>query len=310
MKNFGKGLGSLIPQKGSSGNSKKDELFPKLGNHLRDKENKKDSVFNVEPENIVDNPMQPRLEMDEALLKELASSIKEHGVLQPLLVTKISGSDNNGSAQYQLIAGHRRLAAAKLARLPHVPVIIRDVNKQKKLELALVENIQRADLNILDQAMAFYRLHEEFGLTHDQIAERVGKSREAVSNAMRLLGLPEEIQQSIRGGYISEGHAKALVGVKNLRIQKELFESILKNKLSVRQLEEKTKTFRAATGVATRNFKNYLSPKLKQLQQKFTDALPLKVNVSGHEKHGGRVTIIYRNQEDLDKISRWILDKN
>jgi len=167
-----------------------------------------DSVLQVPVERIVPNPQQPRLEMNEDDLQELAASIQEHGILQPLVVSR-----TDAAGEYTLIAGERRLRAARLAGLRTVPVIVRTASEQQRLELALIENVQRADLSPLETAAAYNMLAEDFGLSHEDIARRVGKSRVAVTNALRLLKLAPKARQALEKGLISEGHARALLGL-------------------------------------------------------------------------------------------------
>ena len=182
------------------------------------------------------NPQQPRHDFEEKELRNWPTSIKEHGIIQPLVVTKIAPE------QYELIAGERRLKAAKIAGLNMVPVIVREEEgEREKLEIALIENIQRKDLNVLEEARAYKKLIEEFDLTQEDIAEQVGKSRSAVANKVRLLGLPVEIQRALTEGKITEGHARSILAIENPEKQRALFELILKDNLTVRQVEDKVR---------------------------------------------------------------------
>lgn len=194
---LGKGLGSLIPTG--------VKMEPSM---------QKDSVFYVEIAKIEANPDQPRHDFEKGPLEELSKSIRKYGVLQPLLVSKVEVSSPKGlDVSYKLIAGERRLRAARMAGLPHVPVIIRDdfEKDKERLEVALIENVQREDLNPLEEADAYHRLAKEFGLTQQEIANKVSKSREVVANAIRLLNLPDDIKESLRAGKISRAHARALL---------------------------------------------------------------------------------------------------
>ena len=188
-------------------------------------------------ERIVVNPWQPRTVMNEEALAELAASIRKHGIIQPLLVSEETTPD--GAPRYQLIAGERRLRAATAAGLTHVPVTVRQTTPQELLELALIENVQRADLGPLEEAQAYERLTREFGLTQQQVAERVGKSRTAVANTLRLNQLPDELRASLARGEFSEGHARALLGVPNVERQRLLWRAIVEQQLSVREAEQR-----------------------------------------------------------------------
>ncbi|PJE58221.1 MAG: chromosome partitioning protein ParB [Candidatus Portnoybacteria bacterium CG10_big_fil_rev_8_21_14_0_10_36_7] len=298
-KNLGKGLQSLIPQKVNS--TAGNNAYPKISQPLRHggSQNHKESVFNIETNNIVPNSHQPRYYFDPEKLKDLASSIKEHGILQPLILTKISGVAVGQPVQYQLIAGQRRWEAAKMLKLPHVPAIVRDSSTQQRLEIALVENIQRADLNPMEEATAYKSLQEEFGLSHQQIAQKVGKSREVVSNAIRLLGLPDEIKDAIRKGRISEGHGRVLAGIKNQRQQKELFEEVLTGSLSVRQIEQKARIIQPQQ--ARPRKVSSLSPFIKKIQQDVGKFFGAKVSVAGN-KDSGKISVSYDSSDELQKI--------
>lgn len=199
-------------------------------------------IFHIEVEKIHPNPLQPRRDFNEESLRELAASIREFGVLQPLVVTRIEKENEDGTAmvEYELIAGERRLLAAKMAGLRTVPVIIRDIDlERQKLELAIIENIQRADLNAIEAARAFARLQDEFRLTQREIAARLGKSREAIANTLRLLNLPSEIQQAVAGGKLNESQARMLLAVQDIASQMALFEEILRDNLSVREIRNR-----------------------------------------------------------------------
>ncbi len=198
-----------------------------------------DSIFWVEVEKIVANPYQPRREFDEDRLKELSESVRMYGILQPLTVTRkeIQNGDGSFRSEYELIAGERRLRASKLAGLSLVPVIIRDgeQSEQEKLELAIIENLQREDLNAVDRALAFRQLADVFGLSHSQVAQKVGRSREYVSNSIRLLALPDYMLNSLRLGDITEGHARTLLMLNDRPEEQDtIFRETLLKKLSVR----------------------------------------------------------------------------
>lgn len=212
--------------------------------------NKEEKVFQIEVEKIKPNPYQPRRIFTEESLKELADSIREFGILQPLLVLRKEKETEKGTeVEYQLIAGERRLMAAKMLGLITVPAIIkRDLEDQKKLELALIENIQREDLGIISKAKAFEKLINEFGLTQQELASRLGKSREAIANALRLLQLPLEIQAALDKGQINEGHARALLTLTNPEQRKILFKEILAKNLSGREAMDLAQKYLQTSG--------------------------------------------------------------
>ncbi len=224
-KPFSKGLGALIPNK-----VKKIEV-PGVKHS--------DAIYYVDIAKITPNPYQPRKEFDLEALKSLSESIKDYGILQPLVVSKNEKVNSLGaSVEYQLIAGERRLTAAKMAGLKEVPVIMRQTSSQEKLELSLIENVQRADLNPIERALAYKRLETEFRLGQKEIARVAGRSREGVANTMRLLSLPPNIIQAVRDGKISEGHARAILGLKEVAKQDKVFQAVLAQGLTVREVEE------------------------------------------------------------------------
>ncbi len=297
MQQIGKGLNSLIPPKSSSS---QEADFPKISQPLRVK---KESVFDIETNKISPNPMQPRLDMDEEDLKGLAESIKEHGILQPIIVTKaVKDMEKGQDVEYTLIAGHRRWQAARMIGLKHVPAIVRDSTAQQKLELALVENLQRADLNALEKAKAFRRLHEEFDLTHQEISQKVGKSREVITNTLRLLNLPQEVQDGIAQGKITEGHAKTIAGIKSPQAQKALYDEILKNNLNVRQVEQRVRE----VAVTAHKRRIFLDPEIKKIAGELTAYLGYKTEVK-RSGLGGTVVIRFGEKEDLEKVVKKII---
>ena len=241
---------------------------------------------------IVPNPHQPRLHFDEAKLIELADSIREHGILQPLVVSPL------GAGQYELIAGERRLQAAKRAGLATVPVVIRQADNQEKLELAIIENIQRHDLNPIEEAKAYLRLTDEFGLHQDEVAKKMGKSRPNISNTLRLLTLPVEIQRAIIEGKISEGHAKALLSIENPEKQRALFELILKDELTVRETEDKAREVSVRSHLRAAREK---APELAAKEEWLTEQLGTKVKIQPKGK-GGKITIEFYSNEELNGI--------
>lgn len=250
---------------------------------------------------IMRNPRQPRSKIDPAQLAELADSIREHGVIQPLIVTRSKGD------KYLLIAGERRLQAAKKVGLRVVPTVVREAATNRELlELALVENIQRTDLSPLESAVAFQTLADEFDLSHDQIAKRVGKQRTTVSNTLRLLKLSKQVQQALSRGEISEGHARALLGLRRAQAQMAVLETINKNGLNVRQTEE---LVRKMSGVKTSKAPAVQqSPEEKDLESRFRDSLGTKVNLKRNKEGKGTLVIHFYSDEELETLSERLLD--
>ncbi|MBN1401712.1 MAG: ParB/RepB/Spo0J family partition protein, partial [Anaerolineae bacterium] len=262
---LGKGLGALIPQGAPDSGLRK-----------------------VHIDAIVPNPHQPRSLFDEEELLELAGSIREVGLIQPLIVQRIPSADPAQPARYQLVTGERRWRASRMAGLQHVDVIVKDVTPQEMLEMALVENIQRADLNPLEEAGAYQQLAEEFGLTQERIAERVGKSRVSVTNTLRLLRLPGPIKQALIERQITEGHARALLMLEEEEEQLLAFRAVIKRRLSVRQTEELVRRLqRDALGSARQRTR---SPETAALESDFREALGTKVDLFRSRK-GGRLVI-------------------
>ena len=277
---LGKGLGALLP--GS-------EVAPTTG------------LSAVPVRTILPNPLQPRSTFDEIALQELAESIREHGLIQPLIVVRSSED------QYTLIAGERRWRAAQIAGLETVSVVIKDAAPQQMLEMALVENVQRADLNPLEEAFAYKELAEDFGLTQEQIAQRVGKSRVAVANIMRLLKLPEPIKARLADGLITEGHARALLSINDSLVQQRLLSQIVKSSLSVRQTEELVRRLlddQQPTPKA--HAAHRVSADSRALEDRMRRALGTKVSLF-RSKKGGTIVIHFYSEEELDAIYRRIV---
>ena len=242
---------------------------------------------------ISSNPYQPRQAVNEKSLDELTASVAEHGVLQPLLVSR-------GPSGWVLIAGERRLRAAQLAGLERVPVVIRSADEREQLALALVENMQRADLNALEEASAFRQLMSEFGLTQEEVAGRVGKSRPAVANTLRLLDTDPAVQAALRDGQISEGHARAIAGLADRGEQRALLHAVIARALSVRKTEDRVRQMR--DGMPRRKpAKPAISADMEKLQGGLRDALGTKVTLSRARK-GGRITIEYYDDDDLSRL--------
>ncbi|MSU45223.1 MAG: ParB/RepB/Spo0J family partition protein [Candidatus Zambryskibacteria bacterium] len=263
-----------------------------------------DSIFWVEVEKITPNPYQPRREFDETQLRSLADSIRQYGVLQALVVTRkeVPKEDGGLAVEYELIAGERRLRASKLAGLSQVPVLIKvgeDITDLMKLELAIIENIQREDLNPVDRAQAFQRLVADFGFKHIEIGQKVGKSREYVSNSLRLLALPNDILDAISMGKISEGHARPLMMLGDRpEEQGTLFKEIMFKKLTVREAES---IGRRIAYDKIRKKGAVLDPETQEMEEKLTETLGTRVSIERRE-NGGKILIDYFSNEDLHSI--------
>lgn len=248
---------------------------------------------------IVPNPHQPRTFMDDTELEELAGSIREHGILQPLIVSHDQVTDI-----YTLIAGERRLRAAKLAGLEMVPVILRSATDQQRLELALIENVQRADLSPLETAEAYRQLAEDFSLSHDEISQKVGKSRVAVTNTLRLLKLPDSARNALAEGKITEGHARALLALSSIQSQAAALQTILRMSLSVRQTEELVRKLSGEK--PDRPVKPEPSADILALESRLRDHLGTRVTLR-HGKKGGTLTLHYFSQEELEALIRQLM---
>jgi len=266
-----------------------------------------DSIFWIEVEKIKPNPYQPRREFDEGRLRELADSIRQYGVLQPLVVTRQEfekEGDGGIGVEYELIAGERRLRASKLAGLKQVPAIIRngEQDNRVKLELAIIENLQREDLNPLDRARAFAQLANEFGFKHTEIGKKVGRSREYVSNTIRMLSLPQEVLDALAEGKISEGHTRPILMLCDRpEEQIVLFKEIMFRKLTVREAE------RIARRVAYEKIRKkelFKDPELSELEDKFTEKLGTRVHIErkGSLDQGGKMIIDFFSNDDLRGI--------
>lgn len=281
-KGLGKGLDALIPGGKSSTSSASGSGGGGGG-----------GVQQVAVEVIKRNPRQPRIHFKEEELNELAASIREHGVIQPLIVSP----KNDGS--FILIAGERRLQASQRAGLKTVPVVTRQANNQELLELALIENVQRADLNAMEEAEAYHQLAEDFGLSHEMIAKRVGKSRVAVTNTMRLTNLADAVKQALVDGKITEGHARALLALSTQKAQTSALQTVINLSLSVRQAEELIRKLTGNRPVKVK--KAMVNADVADVEKRLQRSLGTKVALK-HGKKGGTVTIYYYSDEELDAL--------
>jgi ParB family chromosome partitioning protein len=277
---LGKGLESLIPTGG------KNAPTASTGTGVG-------GVQQVAVDAIQPNPRQPRIHFKEEELAELAASIREHGVIQPLIVTPKS------DGTFTLIAGERRWQAAEKAGLRTVPVITRQANNQELIEIALIENVQRSDLNSLEEAEAYRQLVEEFGLSHEAVAKRVGKSRVAVTNTLRLLGLPDVVKQALVDGKVTEGHARALLALSTQKAQASALQTIINLSMSVRQAEELILKLTGQKLIKAK--KPIKNADVHDVEKRLQRSLGTKVALK-HGKKGGTVTIYYYSDEELDAL--------
>jgi len=262
-----------------------------------------DSIFWIETDKIKPNPFQPRKEFDETRLKDLAESIRQYGVLQPIVVTRKEYQKEDGglAVEYELISGERRLRASKMAAIPQIPAVIRsnDESNLMKLELAIIENLQREDLNCVDRAKAFQQLVTEFGFKHTQIAMKMGKSREYVSNSLRILALPEQMLQAVAEGKISEGHTRPLLMLGNRKDEQDtLFKEILYKKITVRDAEL---IARKIAVEKSRKKETLFDPEITALEEKFAESLGTRVHIE-KGSNGGKITIDFFSNDDVRAI--------
>ncbi|MGC8944450.1 MAG: ParB/RepB/Spo0J family partition protein [Minisyncoccia bacterium] len=272
---------------------------------------KEERIFQIETEKIKPNPYQPRHLFSEESIRELADSIRQFGILEPLIVTRIEKETDKGTeVEYQLIAGERRLRAAKMIGLPTVPAIIRlSMEDQKKLELSLIENIQREDLNIINKARAFDRLIKEFGLTQQELANRLGKSREAIANTLRLLQLPLEIQKALEEGLINEGHARAILLFNNPEQRKLFYKEILAKNLSGREAMELAQRYlslnKSENQIEKRRNVSY-DPQDLEWKEKLEERLgvPVVIKKKGEK---GAIEIRFFSNKEFDEILKKLI---
>lgn len=270
-----------------------------------------DSIFWIETGKIKPNPFQPRKEFDETRLKDLAESIRQYGVLQPIVVTRneVQKEDGGIVVEYELISGERRLRASKIAGIPQIPAVIRsnDESNLMKLELAIIENLQREDLNCVDRAKAFQQLVIEFGFKHTQIAVKMGKSREYVSNSLRILALPEHMLLAVSEGKISEGHTRPLLMLTDRKDEQEtLFKEIIYKKITVRDAEI---IARKIAVERARKKEVVFDPEITALEEKFAESLGTRVHIEKGEK-GGKITIDFFSNDDVRAILELLSSKD
>lgn len=287
---LGRGLGSLIPKKTMTygQNPFHGELSESETVVLHDG----DRILKISPDRIVINPQQPRTHFAQAALNDLAESIKQHGIIQPLIVTK-KGND------FELIAGERRWRSAKLIGLKEVPVIVREEKEQKKLEIALIENLQRENLNPLETARAYQRLIDEFNITQEEAAKKVGKARSSIANALRLLALPLAVQEALAEGKISEAHAKYLLGLEGEAKQLNMLKKILRQNMTVAETDREIKRL---GGTKAAKQKDYFD---RAREEELGEFLATKVEIKRQGK-GGKLIVDFYSEEELNEIVKKI----
>lgn len=287
--------------------------FPKKG-----REEISSPIFHIEVAKIRPNPEQPRRNFDQGALRELANSIREFGVLQPLLVLKIERDTDDGQeVEYQLIAGERRLRAAELAGLEQVPVVVHrsPLSPKEQLELSIIENLQREDLNPIEAARAFARLQDEFYLTQREIATRLGKSRESIANALRLLSLPSSVQLAIQDNKITESQGRALLMVSNPGEQEKLFHKVLEDRLSVREIRHKIKSIPTASAAEQKIggdidlLEEYDDPEISELKEQLEEFFSAPVTIR-KQGNSGRIVIEFYSPEELRGIALKLTARN
>lgn len=278
---LGRGLGALLEDS-------EENLMPSKSNGT------KSAVSEIPIDQIETNPWQPRTDFDEQALQELADSITVQGIIQPITVRELSGSE------YQLISGERRLQASKKAGLKSIPAYVRTADDQQMLEMALIENIQRENLNAMEVALSYQRLLSECNLKQEELGDRVGKNRTTVNNYLRLLKLPPAIQASLRDGAISMGHARALITIENVDLQLDIFKQVIKQDLSVRKVEELVRAGSKAEKPSAKA--ETIDPEIKNLQTKLSSHFGSKISIKSNDKNKGEIKIPFNSTEDLNRI--------
>ncbi len=287
-KQLGKGINALLSNiENSSSKKKKREVVNELAS----------TVADIPTISVELNPFQPRSAFDEQALEELATSITTYGLIQPITVRSL------GDGKYQLISGERRLRASKLAKLEFIPAYVRIADDQEMLEMALVENIQREDLNAIEIAISYKRLLEECDLTHQLLSERIGKNRSTVTNYIRLLKLPSQIQQAIKENMMSMGHARALAGVDDLAIQLDVFRRQQTENLSVRQVEKLIQIYQGKSTVAKpKKQTTSLSPELLKIKDRLSHKFGTIVEIQRNDEGMGKILIKFGSDDELNDI--------
>jgi ParB family transcriptional regulator, chromosome partitioning protein len=281
---LGRGLGALLPPKSAAPAPAATAVL----------EQPDEPVNRLSLDALTPNPYQPRDDFKEEALNELAASIRQHGLIQPVAVTKRGDS-------YMIVAGERRWRAARIAGLNDIPVVVLDLNEEQILEFALIENLQRENLNAVEEAKAYRALIDSFGLSQEQVADRVGKSRPAVANSLRLLRLEAEYLRDIEAGLVSAGHARALLSLERPEWRKRLREAIVRDQLSVRETESLAVAL-ANRKVGPRGAKRALDPHVQRLREALIDRLACKVEVKTFDQNKGKIEIFYDSLDELERL--------
>lgn len=285
MTGLGRGLGALLHDSDGGGRHPKPSPFDSIS-----------TMTEISLGYIDTNPFQPRTRFDQEALNELADSIRTQGIIQPITVRQL------GKDHYQLIAGERRLQASKIAGLTHIPAYVRTANDQQMLEMALIENIQRENLNSMEIALSYQRLITECSLKQEELGERVGKNRTTVNNYIRLLKLPPVIQASLRDNVISMGHARAIINIDKPDVQIKLFKKIVDEDWSVRKVEEAVRNLSDEDDALSGRKVTLPKQEIRSLQFRLSSMFGTKVSIKADEKHRGEIKIPFTSQEELDKI--------
>jgi ParB family chromosome partitioning protein len=287
---LGRGLSALLKDPANDINSAEDKNADKVVG----------SIIEIAIENIEVNPFQPRTKFNEETLQELASSIKQLGVIQPITVRKVAFN------KYQLVSGERRYRASKLVGLEAIPAYVRIANDQESLEMALVENIQRQDLDPIEIALSYQRLIDEINLTQEQMSERVGKKRSTISNYLRLLKLDPIIQTGMRDGFITMGHGRAMINIEDPTDQLGIYERIIKNKLSVRATEALVKQLNDPSPESENTIEPELPRHIKKGIKEFSEYFGHKIDVRVSKNGSGKITIPFHSEEDFNRIKKLV----
>jgi len=311
---LGRGLDALLDNNdGSSPAADETTAAPPSASVNTTIKNKANNIEQLPTDKLIPNTGQPRKNFDETELKELADSIKTYGIIQPIIAA------NAGDGTYIIIAGERRTRAARLAGLDTVPVIIRDYTDQKRLEVSLIENIQRTDLNPIEEAAAYKNLMDFSNLSQDELAMRMGKNRSTVANALRLLKLPIQIQKSVEEGKVSSGHARALLSVNDAKARDKLYTDLLAGDVSVREAEKRAAAINADDNTSEAAGKGKASggktgkgkkrpPEIDAMEEKFRNRFGTKVEIDG-DMNKGKISIEYYSMEDLERIYEILCEK-